>query len=66
MALTESGAGTIDGKRVARDGNKRTGPLLVSKGSGALEDDVGALLELGQVKGSSGRNNKVVQSDGRA
>ena len=41
----KSGTGAIDGERVTRDGNKRTLPLLVSKGGGALEDDMGSLSE---------------------
>ena len=41
----EGSTGTIDGERVTRDGDKRTLPLLVSKGGSALEDDVGSLSE---------------------
>ena len=41
----EGSTGTIDGKRVTRDGNKRALPLLVSKGGSALENDVGSLSE---------------------
>jgi hypothetical protein len=39
----ESSSGTIDSERVTRDGDKRAGPLLVSEGGSALEDDMRAL-----------------------
>lgn len=39
----ESGTGAIDSERVTGDGDKRASPLLVSKGGGALEDDMGSL-----------------------
>lgn len=39
----ESSTGAIDSERVTRDGNKRALPLLVSKGSSALEDNMGPL-----------------------
>jgi hypothetical protein len=39
----EGSTSTVDSERVTRDGNKRTLPLLVSKGGSALEDDMGTL-----------------------
>lgn len=41
-------------------------PLLVAEGSGSLEDDFGAGLELGQVKRGAGGDSDVVKGDGRA
>jgi hypothetical protein len=62
----ESSTSTVDGERVTRDGNKRARPLLVAEGGSALEHDVCSLSELGQVESRASRNNKAVQSDGRA
>jgi hypothetical protein len=62
----KSGTSAIDGDVVARDRDKRPLPLLVAKGSGALKDNVGTLLEVGQVKGGACRNNEVAESNGRA
>ena len=62
----KSGTSAVDGDVVTRDRDKRTLPLLVAEGGGALEDDVGALLQVGQVEGGAGGNDKVAESDGRA
>lgn len=62
----KSGTGAIDGDVVTGDRDKRSLPLLVTEGGGALEDDVGALLQVGQVEGGAGRDNKVAEGDGRA
>lgn len=62
----ESGASAVDGDVVTGDRDEGTLPLLVTEGGGALEDDVGALLQVGQVEGGAGRNNKVAEGDGRA
>jgi len=62
----ESGTSAIDGDVVARDGDERALPLLVTEGGGTLEDDVGALREVGQVEGGAGRDSDVVEGDGGA
>ena len=41
----ESSTSAIDSERVTRDGNKRTLPLLVSKGGSTLEDDMSSLSD---------------------
>ena len=62
----ESGTSAVDGDVVTRDGDKGTLPLLVAEGGGTLEDNVGALLEVGQVEGGASRNDEVAEGDGRA
>lgn len=62
----KSGTSAVDGNVVARNGDKGTLPLLVAEGGGALEDDVGALLQTGQVKGLAGRDGNVAKGDGGA
>ena len=62
----KSGTSAVAGDVVTRDGDKRTLPLLVAEGGGALEDDVGALLQVGQVEGGAGGNDEVAEGDGRA
>jgi len=62
----ESGTSAVNGDVVARDGNKRTLPLLVAEGGGALEDNVGALLQVGQVEGGASGNDEVAEGNGRA
>ena len=62
----KGGTGAVDGDVVTRDGDKGTLPLLVAEGGGALEDDVGALLQVGQVEGGAGGNDEVAEGDGRA
>lgn len=59
----ESGTSAVDGNVVAGDGDERALPLLVTEGGGALEDDVGSLLEVGQVEGGAGRDRNVVEGD---
>ena len=46
-------------------GNRDEGtlPLLVAEASGTLEGNSGSVLELGKVKGGTGRNSDVVQDD---
>lgn len=62
----ESSAGTIDSERISGDGNERTLPLLVAESGSTLENDMGSLGELSQVESRASRNNKAVQSNGRA
>ena len=62
----ESGTSAVDGDVVTGDGDEGTLPLLVAEGGGALEDDVGALLQVGQVEGGAGGNDEVAEGDGRA
>jgi hypothetical protein len=53
----ESGTSAVDGDVVTRDRDERTLPLLVAEGGGTLEDDVGALLQIGQVEGGASGND---------
>ena len=62
----KSGTSAVDGDVVTRDGDEGTLPLLVAEGGGALEDDVGALLQVGQVEGGAGGNDEVAEGNGRA
>ena len=62
----ESGTSAVDGDVVARDGDEGTLPLLVAESGGTLEDDVGTLLEVGQVEGGAGRDSNVVEGDSGA
>ena len=62
----ESGTSAVDGEGVAGDGDEGTGPLLVTEGGGTLEDNVGTLVETGQVKSGAGRDRNVVEGDGGA
>lgn len=38
-------------ERVTRNGDERTRPFFISKTSGSLENDLGTLVELGQIQG---------------
>jgi hypothetical protein len=62
----KSGAGAIDSDVVAGDRDERSLPLLVTESGGALENDVGALGQVGQVEGGAGGDNKIAEGDGRA
>lgn len=62
----ESGTSAVDGDVVTGDGDEGTLPLLVTESGSTLEDNVGALLEVGQVKGGAGRNLDIVEGDGGA
>ena len=66
IAVDDMSRCSLDGDLGARDGDQGTGPLLVAEGGGTLEDDGGSILELGQIKGSAGRDGNVVEGDGRA
>jgi hypothetical protein len=62
----ESGTSAVDGDVVAGDGDEGTLPLLVTESGSTLEDNVGTLLEVGQVKSGAGRNLNIVEGDGGA
>ena len=56
----------VNGDGITSDADERTLPLLVAESRGALEDNLGALLEVAQVKSLASRNLDVVQGDCRA
>jgi hypothetical protein len=58
----ESSTSTIDSERVARDGDKRASPLLVSKGGSALEDDMGALSKRRQTSQQLSQQSLLIRS----
>jgi len=62
----ESGTSAIDGNVIATEADEGTFPLFVAEGGGALEDDLGALLEVAHVEGGAGRDLDVVEGDGGA
>jgi hypothetical protein len=66
LAIKDGARGTDDGDLVTRDRDKRTAPLLVSKGGGALESDGGASSQAGQIEGGSSRDNGAVDNDAGA
>lgn len=68
LTLTVDGVtrGTVDGQFATAEGDERTLPLLVAKGGLALEGDVSAVLELGQVKGGAGGDGDVLENNGTA
>ena len=66
LTVNDGTRSTDDGDLVARDGNKRTSPLLVSKGGGSLEGNSGARSQAGQVEGGSSGDNSSVDDDAGA
>ena len=63
VAVDNVAGGTLDGDLGTGDRDERTLPLLVAEASGTLEGNSGSVLELGKVKGGTGRNSDVVQDD---
>jgi hypothetical protein len=63
LTVNDRARSTDDGDMVARDWDKRTAPLLVSKGSGTLEGNSGASSEASQIKGGSSRDYGTVDND---
>jgi hypothetical protein len=66
VAIKDTASGTGNGDGCTGNTDKRTSPLLVAKGSGALEDDVSSALQPSQVEGSAGRDGDVVEDDSGA
>lgn len=66
LAVDGVAGSTRDGETVTAEGDERTLPLLVAKGGLALEDDVGVILELGQVEDLASGDRDVLEDDGRA
>jgi len=66
LAVDDGTRSTNDGDLVTRDGNKRTAPLLVTKGSGTLEGDGGTCSQASQVKGSASGDDSTVDDDAGA
>lgn len=56
----------LNGDLVSRDLQKRALPLLVAPGGGSLEDNLGVVLELAEIKSLAGRDSKAVEDDGSA
>lgn len=65
-AVQRSAGGTLDGDASAGNVQKRSLPLLVAEGGLALEDDLGVVLQLGEVQGGSRRDGDILEGDGRA
>lgn len=66
VAVNDVSRGSLDGDLGTRDGDQGTRPLLVAEGGGALEDDGGAGVQLGEIKRGASRNRNVVEGDGGA
>lgn len=57
---------SLDEQVVTGEGDERALPFGIAEGGLALEDDVSAITELGQVESGLCRNGNVVEDDGRA
>lgn len=66
QAVQRRAGGTLDSDASTGDGEKRSLPLLVAEGGLSLEDDLGVVLDLGEVQGGSCRDLEVLEGDGRA
>lgn len=66
LAVNNGARSTDNGDLVTRNGNKRTAPLLIAKGSGTLEGDGGARSQTGQIKGGSSGDNGIVDDNAGA
>jgi hypothetical protein len=66
LAVNDRARSTDDGDMIARDRDKRTTPLLVTKGGGTLEGNGGASGQAGQIKGGSSRDNGTVDDNAGA
>lgn len=62
----KSGISAVNGDGITSDADERALPLLIAESRCALEDNLGALLEVAQVKSLASRNLDVVQGDCRA
>lgn len=66
VTVNNVAGGTLDGDLGTGHRDQRTLPLLVAEAGGALKCNGGSVLELGKVKGGTGRNSDVVQHDSSA
>lgn len=57
---------SLDEQVVTGEGDERALPLGIAESGLALEDDVSAIIEFGQVESGLCRNGNVVENDGRA
>lgn len=62
----ENSARALNSDLVTGDFDKGTLPLLVAPGGGALEDDLGVVLEVAEVKSLSSGDLEAVEDDGAA
>ena len=63
LTVEDGTRSTDDGDLVARDGDKRSTPLLVAKSGSTLEGNGGAGSQVGQIKSGSSRDNSAVDDD---
>lgn len=63
LAGDETARGAGDGDLLAADGDEGALPLLVAEGGGALESDLGAVFQAGEVEGLAGGDLDVVEHD---
>lgn len=65
-AVQRRAGGTLDGDASTGNGQQGSLPLLVAEGGLSLEDDLGVVLQAGEVQGSSCGDLNVLEGDGRA
>jgi len=66
ITVEDTAGSTSNGDRSTGDADEGAFPLLVAKGGGTLEDDVGASGQSGEVEGGTSRDGNVVEDDGGA
>lgn len=62
----ENSTRSLNGNLVSRDLHERTLPLLVAPGRGSLEDDLGVVLELAEIKSHTAGDGDTVEDNGGA